>query len=111
MKKLGFGLMRLPVKDGSIDIEHVSRMADEFLNQGFTYFDTAYVYKGSEIAFREAVVKRHPRNSFTVASKMDGRFEGETYSMTMEQKTSGTPMGEMTMKGHIEGRRIGDCPA
>lgn len=52
-----------------------------------------------------------PQTGITVASKMDGRFEGETYSMTMEQKTSGTPMGEMTMKGHIESRRIGDCPA
>ena len=46
-----------------------------------------------------------------IASKMDGSFEAETYSMTMEQKTSGTPMGAMTMKGKIEGKRIGDCPA
>ena len=70
-KKLGFGLMRLPRKENrEIEIEKVSRMADTFLANGFTYFDTAYVYGGSEEAFRKAVVERHPRESFTVASKM-----------------------------------------
>lgn len=72
MKKLGFGLMRLPRKDGKIDIEQVAALADEFLAKGYTYFDTAYAYGGSEEAFREAVVKRHPRESFTIASKMAG---------------------------------------
>ena len=52
-----------------------------------------------------------PQGDMVIASKMDGSFEAETYSMTMEQKTSGTPMGAMTMKGKIEGKRIGDCPA
>ncbi len=65
MKKLGFGLMRLPIIDGDhskIDIEAVKKMVDEFLAKGFTYFDTAYVYHGgfSEVAFRKAVVKRYP---------------------------------------------------
>ncbi|MEG1823835.1 MAG: aldo/keto reductase [Cloacibacillus sp.] len=76
MKKLGFGLMRLPLTDPndaeSIDIEQLCRMADTFLERGFTYFDTAWMYCGykSETALREAVVKRHPRDSFTVATKM-----------------------------------------
>lgn len=69
-KRLGFGLMRLPQQDGVIEHSALCRLADEFLERGFTYFDTAYVYAGSEVAFREAVVKRHPRESFTVASKM-----------------------------------------
>ncbi|MBQ3651983.1 MAG: aldo/keto reductase, partial [Clostridia bacterium] len=46
-KKLGFGLMRLPVLDGKddrIDLDQVARMADHFLEQGYTYFDTAYPY-------------------------------------------------------------------
>ena len=70
-KKLGFGLMRLP-KDagGAIDHQQVCKMADAYLSGGFTYFDTAYVYDGSEEAFRRAVVERHPRESFTVASKL-----------------------------------------
>lgn len=48
MKKLGFGLMRLPKKGPFTDIEQVKHMVDAFLDAGFTYFDTAYVYLGSE---------------------------------------------------------------
>lgn len=72
MPKLGFGLMRLPEKDGKIDIEQVCRMADAYLASGMNYFDTAYVYHGgnSERAVKEVLVKRHPRESFTVASKL-----------------------------------------
>ena len=71
--KLGFGLMRLPKReDGSIDVEATAELADRFMEQGFTYFDSAYVYAGSEEAFREAVVKRHDRESFTIASKLPG---------------------------------------
>ena len=47
-KKLGFGLMRLPLLDEndkkSVDMEQVRFMVDEFLSRGFTYFDTAYMY-------------------------------------------------------------------
>ena len=76
MKKLGFGLMRLPLVNPddqtSIDIEKFKAMADRFIERGFTYFDTAYPYHGgkSETALREAVVKRYPREAFTVTSKM-----------------------------------------
>ena len=76
MKKLGFGLMRLPIMDkdngGSIDLELVNEMVDTFLERGFTYFDTAYMYHmgKSEIALREALVKRHKRDTFTVATKL-----------------------------------------
>lgn len=68
--KLGFGLMRLPhLDDGSIDIPQVSEMVDIFLDAGLTYFDTAYVYNGSEEATRKALVERHPRESYTLTSK------------------------------------------
>ena len=72
MPKLGFGLMRLPEKDGAIDLEQVCRMADAYLAAGLTYFDTAYVYHGghSEEAVKEVLTKRHPRDSFTVATKL-----------------------------------------
>ena len=72
--KLGFGLMRLPKNpDGSIDVKQVSAMADRFIAAGGTYFDTAYVYDNgeSEEAFREAVAKRHPRNSYTLCTKLN----------------------------------------
>ncbi len=70
--KLGFGLMRLPMIKGEVDMEQTKQMADLFLKSGFTYFDTAYVYNGgkSEVAMREAVVKRHPRASFQLATKL-----------------------------------------
>ena len=72
IKKLGFGLMRLPMKGEEIDIEQVKKMADTFIAKGFTYFDTAYVYIGgkSEAALKEAVVDRYPRDSFQCASKL-----------------------------------------
>ena len=79
-KKLGFGFMRLPVKNQddptSIDMDTLYKMVDSFLERGFTYFDTAYMYHAfkSEIALREALVKRHDRNSFTVATKMPTMF-------------------------------------
>ena len=52
--KLGFGLMRLPKSGDSIDIEQTKEMVDRFMEAGFTYFDTAWAYKGSEDAIRRA---------------------------------------------------------
>ena len=71
---LGFGMMRLPVRGGDptdFDYEQLNAMVDAFLDAGFTYFDTSYVYHNgrSEEATRKAVVERHPRDSFTVATK------------------------------------------
>ena len=67
--KLGFGLMRLPQKDGVIDVEQTKQMVDLFLEAGFTYFDTAWAYAGSEDAIRQALVERYPRESFQLATK------------------------------------------
>ena len=72
--KLGFGLMRLPhLEDGTNDIEQIKKMVDMFIEAGGTYFDTAYVYDGgkSEIAANEALVKRYPRESYTIATKLN----------------------------------------
>ncbi len=76
-KKLGFGLMRLPMlSENEVDIEAVSAMVDEFLDKGFTYFDTAWMYCNfkSEEATKEALVKRHPRDSYTLATKLHAGF-------------------------------------
>ena len=70
VKKLGFGLMRLPKKGLSIDVEQMKKMVDLFLEAGMTYFDTAFVYPGSETATRKALVDRHPRDSYTIATKL-----------------------------------------
>ena len=75
IKKLGFGLMRLPMiggTDGEVDIEQVKKMVDLFLSKGFTYFDTAYGYANgkSEAAAKTAIVDRYPRDSFQLATKL-----------------------------------------
>ena len=76
MKKLGFGAMRLPQieADGQrvIDMETTKKMFDAYLAAGFTYFDTAYMYHGgkSETTLRELVVKRYPRDAFTITDKL-----------------------------------------
>lgn len=70
--KLGFGLMRLPMAEGKIDIEQVKEMVDLFLDAGFRYFDTAYGYNDgdSERAAKAALVDRYPRDSFYLATKL-----------------------------------------
>ena len=72
MPKLGFGLMRLPTKDGEVDLSRVCTMVDAYMQAGLNYFDTAYVYHGgkSETVAREAIVKRYPRDSFYLATKL-----------------------------------------
>lgn len=76
MKKLGFGCMRFPLLDAedntSIDFPQVCQMVDLFLERGFTYFDTAYFYHGgtSEETVNRCLVQRHPRDSFTLATKL-----------------------------------------
>jgi predicted aldo/keto reductase-like oxidoreductase len=73
IKKLGFGLMRLPVMpNGEIDMALTQKMVDLYMENGFSYFDTAYVYMGgkSEVAARELLVNRYPRDSFQLATKL-----------------------------------------
>lgn len=80
MKKLGFGLMRLPLLDANdastVDLELLKQMVDLFLEKGFTYFDTAWMYNAfaSEKATKAALVDRHPRESFTLATKLHSGF-------------------------------------
>ncbi len=83
--KLGFGLMRLPKKDNEIDIEQFKTMVDLFMEAGFTYFDTAFVYSGSEEAMKAALIDRYPRESFTVATKMAAWFGCKTREDAINQ--------------------------
>ncbi len=79
-KKLGFGLMRLPRTDDNdpakVDVEQVKQMVDLFMEKGFTYFDTAWMYNGfaSEYVAKTALVDRYPRESFTLATKLHNEF-------------------------------------
>ncbi len=69
--KLGFGMMRLPHKGLGMDIEQIKTMVDLFMEAGFTYFDTAFVYPGSEAATKKALVDRYPRDSYTLCTKIN----------------------------------------
>ena len=85
VKKLGFGLMRLPQKDGAIDIEQTKTMVDMFLNAGFNYFDTAWAYQGSEDAIRQALVERYPRDRYFLATKNAAWINCKTREEAIDQ--------------------------
>ncbi len=69
--KLGFGMMRLPREGKEIDIEKTKEMVDAFMAAGGKYFDTAYVYEGSEEAVGKALCSRYPRDSYYLATKLN----------------------------------------
>lgn len=92
--KLGFGCMRLPLTDPEdftkVDLAQVERMVDTFIERGFTYFDTAYMYHEflSERIMREALVKRYARDRYTLATKLPTMFlekEGDQERIFDEQ--------------------------
>ena len=76
MYKLGFGMMRLPLTDPKeqtqVDREQARAMMDAYLEQGFTYVDTAYFYHGgeSERVVRDILTSRYPREKYVLADKM-----------------------------------------
>jgi predicted aldo/keto reductase-like oxidoreductase len=61
---LGFGNMRMP------DLEISTKMVDAYMESGNNYFDTAWIYGGSEELLKKTLVKRHPRSSFLLADKL-----------------------------------------
>ena len=97
MKNLGFGMMRLPVLSGptDFDYEQINRMVDAFLDAGYTYFDTSFVYHEgkSEEATRKALVERHPRDRFTVATKFP------TFMLIPEEKIEETFQSQLDHLG------------
>ena len=87
--KLGFGLMRLPrLENGEIDVEQVAKMVDLFVEAGGTYFDTAFAYPGSEEAIRQALVERYPRDTYTLATKLNVMSAENEESAKREFETS-----------------------
>jgi len=97
MKNLGFGMMRLPVLSGPTDFDYkqLNEMVDAFLEAGYTYFDTSFVYHNgeSEEATRRALVERHPRESFTVATKFP------TFNLVPEEQIEGVFQSQLDNLG------------
>ena len=75
-KKLGFGCMRLPLKDGEPDYPQICEMFDHFLSQGFCYFDTAHGYmKGqNEEILKKCLTSRYPRDRYMLTDKLTVTF-------------------------------------
>ena len=71
-QNFGFGCMRLPMKGSEVDLEEFQKMVDYFMKNGFNYFDTARVYTEgkSELALRECLTKKYPRDSYVFANKL-----------------------------------------
>ena len=97
MKNLGFGMMRLPVLSGPTDFDYkqLNEMVDAFLEAGYTYFDTSFVYHNgeSEEATRRALVERHQRESFTVATKFP------TFNLVPEEQVEGVFQSQLDNLG------------
>ena len=74
MAQLGFGCMRLPMQGEDVDLIQFEKMVDVYMESGFNYFDTARVYiQGkSELALKECLVKRYPREKYQIADKLSG---------------------------------------
>ena len=75
-RNFGFGCMRLPMQGEEVDLAQTKQMVDEFLAQGFNYFDTAHGYIGgrSETALRTCLTSRYPRESYVLTDKLSGGF-------------------------------------
>ncbi len=71
-KNFGFGMMRLPMIGEDVDIPQTTAMVDAFMAAGFNYFDTAhpYIQGKSELALRECLTSRYPRDSYILTNKL-----------------------------------------
>lgn len=94
MTDLGFGCMRLPLLNSddptSYNEEKIFKLFDSFIENGFTYFDTAYVYHGytCEQFIKKALVSRYPRDKYKLATKLplrDFKDEADLPNVFQEQ--------------------------
>ncbi|MBO5652603.1 MAG: aldo/keto reductase [Clostridia bacterium] len=92
LSALGLGNMRLPTKEVEgntvIDRPAATALIDLAMAKGINYFDTAYIYHGgeSESFLGEALVARHPRESFFLADKYHITFCGPDYKAVFEEQ-------------------------
>ena len=79
-KNFGFGCMRFPTVEETVDVAAVTEMVDFFMESGFNYFDTARPYHSgtSEGVVRQCLTARYPRESFVLTNKLSPtKFETE----------------------------------
>lgn len=79
MKNFGFGCMRFPLKESNgieIDYQQVQGMVDRFIEEGFTYFDTAhgYMHEQSEGTLKKCLTSKYRRDQYILTDKLTSRF-------------------------------------
>lgn len=67
---LGFGCMRFPTKMGKIDMQSTEQLILESIKNGINYFDTAYIYPGSEAALGDILKRNNLREKIYIATKL-----------------------------------------
>ncbi len=86
ISRLGMGNMRLPERDGHIDVEAATAIIDRAIEGGVNYFDTAWMYHSCESQkFLGEALKKFPRNSFYLATKFHNGFQLDHKTMFEEQ--------------------------
>ena len=70
LSALGFGCLRFPQKGGKIDMAETEREICLAVEQGVNYFDTAYIYNGSEAALGEILERNGLREKVNIATKL-----------------------------------------
>ena len=78
---LGFGCMRFPRKGNGFDMEEIEREILHAIDQGVNYFDTAYIYPGSEEALGTVLAKNHCRDKVQIATKLSHRMMPDVPTM------------------------------
>jgi len=75
-KKLGFGCMRLPMKDNEVDYDEFNKMIDYYIEHGFNYFDTAhgYINGKSEVAINKCLTSRYKREDYILTDKLTDSY-------------------------------------
>ncbi len=70
LSALGFGCMRFTQKGGKIDIDKAEKEILKAFELGVNYYDTAYIYSGSEAAIGEIFERNHIREKLYIATKL-----------------------------------------
>ena len=70
ISQLGFGCMRFSRKGNGIDYDAVEKQILLAIEKGINYFDTAYIYPGSEECLGKVLEKLHCRDKVNIATKL-----------------------------------------
>ena len=94
---LGYGMMRLPMKDGNeeFDQDMINRQVDYAIEHGLNYFDTSPVYcRGLSERCTGIALARHPREKFLIATKMSN-FDPSYHTLEASKKMYHDSMKEL----------------